>query len=67
VKLVLQASHKVISSAVPEIPSLLSLGVIVTVLAGSILLSLRRPADEPTPAATEDPIPALTTSERTSS
>jgi len=67
VKLVLQASHKVISSAVPEIPSLLSLGVIVTVLAGSILLSLRRPAAEPTPAATEDPIPTLTTSERTSS
>ena len=43
VKLVLQASHKLISSAVPEVPSLASLAVIVTVLAGSIVLSLRRP------------------------
>lgn len=43
VKLVLQASHKVIHSSIPEIPSLVSLGVIVTVLAASVALSLRRP------------------------
>jgi tellurite resistance protein TerC len=47
VKLVLQASHKVISSSVPEIPSLVSLAVIVSVLAASIGLSLRTPADVP--------------------
>jgi tellurite resistance protein TerC len=47
VKLVLQASHKVISSSVPEIPSLVSLAVIVAVLAASIGLSLRTPADVP--------------------
>ncbi|GGM00457.1 TerC family protein [Nakamurella endophytica] len=46
VKLVLQASHKVISPAVPEIPSLVSLGVIVVTLAVSIGLSLLRPAPE---------------------
>jgi tellurite resistance protein TerC len=43
VKLALQASHKVISHSVPEIPSLVSLGVIVVVLAASIGLSLLRP------------------------
>lgn len=53
VKLVLQAGHKVIDTAIPEIPSLVSLAVIVTVLAASIVLSLARPAvdgvdDEPT-------------------
>jgi tellurite resistance protein TerC len=53
VKLVLQASHKVIDSSIPEIPSLLSLGVIVTVLTASIVLSLRRPPGEPAPAAAE--------------
>ncbi|WP_375483764.1 TerC family protein [uncultured Jatrophihabitans sp.] len=48
VKLVLQASHKVIDTAIPEIPSLVSLGVIVVLLGGSIVLSLLRPrADEP--------------------
>ncbi|MYR45605.1 TerC family protein [Streptomyces sp. SID5910] len=45
VKLVLQASHKTISTSVPEIPSLVSLAVIVVVLAGSVVLSLRRPAE----------------------
>jgi tellurite resistance protein TerC len=45
VKLVLQASHKVFTTAIPEIPSLVSLAVIVMVLAGSVLLSLRRPAE----------------------
>jgi tellurite resistance protein TerC len=51
VKLVLQAAHKTISPAIPEIPSLVSLGVIVVVLTASVLLSLRRPA----PAAVEPP------------
>ena len=45
VKLVLQAGHKVISTAIPEIPSLVSLGVIVTVLTASVVLSLRRPVE----------------------
>ncbi|MFF1510421.1 TerC family protein [Streptomyces sp. NPDC058326] len=43
VKLILQASHKTISTAVPEIPSPLSLAVIVAVLAVSIGLSVLRP------------------------
>ncbi|MBA2388717.1 MAG: TerC family protein, partial [Geodermatophilaceae bacterium] len=43
VKLVLQAAHKTINTAIPEIPSLVSLAVIVTVLTVSIALSLRRP------------------------
>ena len=43
VKLVLQASHKVISTSIPEIPSLVSLGVIVVILAASIGLSLVKP------------------------
>jgi tellurite resistance protein TerC len=42
-KLVLQAGHKLISPAVPEIPSLVSLAVIATVLAAAIGLSLCRP------------------------
>ncbi|MFJ8533588.1 TerC family protein [Streptomyces sp. NPDC093591] len=43
VKLILQASHKTISTAVPEIPSLLSLAVIATVLAVSVGLSMLLP------------------------
>jgi len=43
VKLILQAAHETISTAVPEIPSLLSLAVIVVVLAGSVVPSLLRP------------------------
>jgi tellurite resistance protein TerC len=43
VKLILQAAHKTISTSVPEIPSLVSLLVIVVLLAGSVLLSLVRP------------------------
>ncbi|OZF57039.1 TerC family protein [Rhodococcus sp. 14-2470-1a] len=46
VKLVLQASHKVISTSIPEIPSLVSLVVIIVVLAGSIILSLKNPPKE---------------------
>jgi tellurite resistance protein TerC len=44
VKLTLQASHEVISHSVPEIPSLVSLAVIVAVLTTAVLLSLWRPA-----------------------
>jgi tellurite resistance protein TerC len=44
VKLILQASHKMISPSIPEIPSPVSLAVIVVVLAASVTLSLRRPA-----------------------
>ena len=47
VKLILQASHKTISTSIPEIPSLVSLGVVIAVLAGAIILSLLRPK-EPT-------------------
>lgn len=44
VKLILQASHKLISPSIPEIPTPISLTVIVIVLTGSVVLSLRRPA-----------------------
>ncbi|SFN11759.1 tellurite resistance protein TerC [Streptomyces sp. cf124] len=44
VKLILQASHKMISPDIPEIPSPVSLAVIVLVLAGSVVLSITRPA-----------------------
>lgn len=44
VKLVLQATHETISTSVPQIPSLASLAVVLSVLVGSILLSVRRPA-----------------------
>jgi tellurite resistance protein TerC len=54
VKLVLQASHKVISTSIPEIPSLASLGVIVLVLATAIIASLRRPLPVTTGPATTD-------------
>ncbi|WP_030760058.1 TerC family protein, partial [Streptomyces sp. NRRL F-2664] len=43
VKLVLQASHKLINPAIPEIPSPVSLAVIVVVLTASVVLSLLRP------------------------
>jgi len=46
VKLVLQASHEVLSTSIPEIPSLASLGVIVAVLTASIVLSSTRPPVE---------------------
>ena len=45
VKLVLQAAHETISTSVPEIPSLVSLGVIVAVLTASVVLSLRIPQE----------------------
>ncbi|WP_282692469.1 TerC family protein [Streptomyces sp. CC208A] len=43
VKLLLQASHEMITPAIPEIPVHVSLAVIVVVLAASVLLSLLRP------------------------
>ncbi|WP_432073837.1 TerC family protein [Streptomyces wuyuanensis] len=43
VKLILQASHEIFSSSIPEIPSPVSLAVIVTVLAAAVALSVRRP------------------------
>ncbi|MGW6732292.1 TerC family protein [Streptomyces sp. NPDC055013] len=43
VKLILQASHKMISPDIPEVPSPVSLAVIVVVLAASVVLSLLRP------------------------
>ncbi|MFI0502781.1 TerC/Alx family metal homeostasis membrane protein [Streptomyces albogriseolus] len=46
VKLVLQAAHKTVSTAIPEIPSLVSLAVIVVVLAVSITVSMLRPPAE---------------------
>ncbi|MGA4961007.1 TerC family protein [Streptomyces pseudogriseolus] len=46
VKLVLQATHETVSTAVPEIPSLVSLAVIVVVLAVSITVSVLRPLAE---------------------
>ncbi|MFJ9856739.1 TerC family protein [Streptomyces albogriseolus] len=50
VKLVLQAAHKTVSTAIPEIPSLVSLAVIVVVLTVSITVSvLRPPAEEDKP------------------
>jgi len=56
VKLVLHAAHETISTAVPEIPSLVSLGVVVSVLVGSVLLSLRRPPSvEEQPSAEQEP------------
>src|SRR3954468_3319290 len=54
VKLVLQAAHKTITTSIPEIPSLLSLAVIITVLTASVVLSLRRPAPQPEIAAAEE-------------
>ena len=63
-KLVLQAAHKTISPAIPEIPAPVSLVVIVVVLTASIVLSIRtsaEPADagerraRPDPAADERP------------
>ncbi|AWI27483.1 TerC family protein [Streptomyces sp. ICN441] len=59
VKLILQASHELISTSIPEIPSPVSLAVIAVVLAASVVLSLRRPAardgaGEETPSARRD-------------
>ncbi|MFD8946683.1 TerC family protein, partial [Streptomyces californicus] len=45
VKLILQAAHKMISTSIPEIPSPVSLAVIVVILAVSVTLSMRRPPE----------------------
>ena len=57
VKLVLQAGHKTISTSIPEIPSLVSLGVIVAVLTTAVVLSLVRPPAEPEPPLDELEVP----------
>lgn len=46
VKLFLQAGHKVISTSIPEIPSLVSLAVILVALTVSIVVSLKFPLPE---------------------
>ncbi|MFI1940841.1 TerC family protein [Streptomyces purpureus] len=51
VKLILQASHKMISPSIPEIPSPVSLAVIAAALAVSIVFSLRLPAPNKPPEA----------------
>ncbi len=63
VKLILQASHKMISPDIPEIPSPISLAVIVIVLAGSVVLSITRPA----PTGAQEQKDALGTTEHLSS
>jgi len=55
VKLILQASHKLISTSIPEIPSLISLAVIVTILTISVVLSIRHP--QPTTHEGSTPVP----------
>jgi tellurite resistance protein TerC len=60
VKLVLQAGHKTISSSIPEIPSLVSLAVIVVALTVAIVISMRRPRPR-----TEDPASAPNSADRT--
>ena len=47
VKLILEAAHQNISTAFPEIPILVSLGVIITVLVLTTVLSLRKTARDP--------------------
>ncbi len=56
IKLFLQAGHKTISHAVPEIPSLLSLAVIVIALTVAVAASLRfpRPAEAEVPAIADE-------------
>src|SRR6478609_922899 len=55
VKLFLQAGHKVISTSIPEIPSLVSLGVIVVALTVAIVASLMNPLpDDEDDRALED-------------
>jgi tellurite resistance protein TerC len=50
VKLALTAGHEVISTSIPEVPSLVSLAVITAVLAVAVTASLRRPEPKPQPA-----------------
>lgn len=55
VKLALQASHELISTSIPEIPSPVSLAVIVVVLAVSVTLSLLRPPEASGAGPRDDP------------
>jgi tellurite resistance protein TerC len=50
-KLFLQAGHKTITTAIPEIPSLLSLAVIVLALAVAVVASMRTPRPDGGPAS----------------
>ncbi|MBV7697531.1 TerC family protein [Streptomyces sp. TRM70350] len=52
VKLILQASHEIISTSVPKVNALVSLAVIAAVLITSVVLSLLRPAP---PGSAESP------------
>lgn len=56
-KLFLQAAHETISSSIPQIPSLLSLAVIITALALAITASLRTTTPAETTPAAEPEIP----------
>jgi tellurite resistance protein TerC len=56
-KLILQAGHETISSAIPKIPSLVSLAVIVTLLGVAVMASLRRPVPAGEPALDGEPEP----------
>ncbi len=58
VKLILQASHKMISSDIPEIASPISLAVIVIVLTGSVVLSIRRPTPTGVPEEMDEQMDA---------
>ena len=55
VKLFLQAGGKVISTSIPEIPSLVSLGVIVIALTVSIIATLRNPLPDDGSDVNDDP------------
>lgn len=57
-KLFLQAGHKVISTSIPEIPSLASLAVIVMALGAAIMLSIARPSPKPAHELPEAAAPA---------
>ena len=59
-KLFLQAGHKTISPSIPEIPSLLSLAVIVGALAVAIIVSVRTPRLAEVRAPAAELIPADT-------
>jgi tellurite resistance protein TerC len=67
IKLILQASHKLISPSIPEIPSPISLAVIVIVLAGSVVLSITRPVPTDAQEQTDEQRDASGTTERPSS
>src|SRR4051794_29326958 len=65
-KLFLQAGHKLISPSIPEIPSVVSLGVIVVALTVAIVASLRRPLHVVPAASGQDATEPGQLEERTS-